>query len=184
MPLSASTPRQHMHTREINCRGYARDDGLWDIEAHLKDTKTYAFANASRGTINPGEPLHEMWLRLTLDEGLNIHEVEAATDYGPYTICGDITPEFAKLKGLQIGRGWMRKVRAQVGGVHGCTHLVELLQTLATVAFQTLSFRDRKEKPEAADSVRTQPPHINTCHALRSDGPVVEREWSEFYTGS
>jgi hypothetical protein len=78
----------------------------------------------------------------------------------------------------------MRKVRSQVGGVRGCTHLVELLQTLATVAFQTLSFRNKKEKSAAADTVRTQPPHINTCHALRSDGPVVEREWSEFYTGS
>ena len=92
--------------------------------------------------------------------------------------------EFAKLKGLQIGPGWMRRVRAQVGGVHGCTHLVELLQTLAPVAFQTLSFRNRKEKPTAVDTEWTQPPHINTCHTLRSDGPIVEQEWSEFYTGS
>jgi len=184
MPLSSSTPRKHIHTREIDCRGYAREDGLWDIEAHLRDTKTYAFANTSRGTINPGEPLHEMWLRLTLDESLNIYEVEAVTDYGPYTICGDITPEFTKLKGLQIGPGWMRKVRSKVGGVHGCTHLVELLQTMATVSFQTLSFRRKKGKPATEETVQVQPPLINTCHALRSDGPVVEQEWSEFYSGS
>jgi hypothetical protein len=182
MPLSVSTPRKHMHTRAIECRGYARDDGLWDIEAHLQDTKTYAFENASRGMINPGEPLHDMWLRLTVDESMQIHEVEAATDHGPYTICGDITPEFAKLKGLQIGPGWMRKVREQVGGVHGCTHLVELLQTLATVAFQTLSFRKRKPRPAGTGSA--QPSHINSCHALRANGPVVEKEWSEFYTGN
>ena len=41
MPLSTSAPRQLMHNRAIECRGYQREDGLWDIEGHLVDTKTY-----------------------------------------------------------------------------------------------------------------------------------------------
>ena len=185
MPLSSSAPRRHLHSRTIECRGYERDDGMWDIETHLQDTKTYAFGNASRGTIHPGDPLHDMWLRLTLDATMHIQDIEAVTDSGPYPICGDITPEFNKLKGLQIGPGWMRKVRGQVGGVQGCTHLFELLQTLATVAFQTVLSRTRADKGAAATGTSNKRPvYIDTCHALRADGPIVKKEWSEFYTGS
>ena len=33
MPLSEPTaPRKHLHTRNGECRGYLRDDGLWEIE--------------------------------------------------------------------------------------------------------------------------------------------------------
>lgn len=41
MPLSPPEPREHIHSRDIILRGYRREDGLWDIEAHLTDTKTY-----------------------------------------------------------------------------------------------------------------------------------------------
>jgi len=53
MPLSASTGRKKIHRRSIECHGYQRDDGLWDIEGHLTDTKTYTFKNRDRGDISP-----------------------------------------------------------------------------------------------------------------------------------
>ena len=58
-----------MHTRHVECRGYERDDGLWDIEGHLVDTKPYDMPNDDRvsGKIAAGEALHEMWIRLTVD---------------------------------------------------------------------------------------------------------------------
>ena len=30
MPLSTAAPRQLMHNRAIECRGYQREDGLWE----------------------------------------------------------------------------------------------------------------------------------------------------------
>ena len=48
MPLPTAVPRKHMHTRDIQCCGYERDDGLWDIEGHLVDTK--AFSTTARDT--------------------------------------------------------------------------------------------------------------------------------------
>ena len=39
--LAAPVPRTHVHTRDVQYRGYRREDGLWDIEAELTDTKTY-----------------------------------------------------------------------------------------------------------------------------------------------
>lgn len=177
MPLSPPAPRKHIHSRDIIMRGYSRDDGMWDIEAHLTDTKTYGFPNRERGNIEAGEPIHDMWLRVTLDDGMLIHDVEAATDYSPFEICGEITPDFKKLIGLTIGPGWTREARQRVGGIHGCTHLFELLGPIATVAYQT-----RVRKTNQVDSGK-KPGHLDSCHALSTDGPVVRDNYPEFYTG-
>ena len=181
MPLSRPTARQHVHTRRIECLGYRREDGLWDIEGHLVDQKTYSFEHDERGTVHSGQPIHEMWLRLTIDEDFLVHDSEAVTDFGPYRICGDITPNFAKLKGIKIGPGWRRKVHDIVGGVKGCTHLVELLSPMATTAYQTLWPIIRKRGGQRSDG---PPMVLNTCHAYAGDSKIVQRYWPNFYTGN
>jgi hypothetical protein len=185
MPLSQSGPRELIHTRRIECHGYRRADGLWDIEGHLVDTKSYTWSNAWRGAVEPGVPVHEMWLRLTLDDELTVQNAEAASDYFPFHICPGAAPHFAKLKGLKIGAGWRRKVRELVGGIQGCTHLVELLTPLATAAYQTIyPLREARERAQNAEGAKVKPEIIDTCHALRSDGAVVKAHWPDFYTGS
>ena len=181
MPLSTPAPRKHIHTREIRCRGYHRKDGLWDIEAFLADTKTYGFDNVDRGRIDAGEPIHGMWIRLTVDEDLVVRDIQAETDAGPYGICPAIAPNFQRVIGVRVGRGWRQKVRDSLGGVEGCTHLTEMLQAMATVAFQTLY-------PVLAKKAKANPrpgrsPLIDSCHAFRSDGEVVKKQWPEHYTG-
>ncbi len=181
MPLSPPAEREPLHRRLIDCRGYRRSDGLWDVEGHITDTKTYSFANQDRGEIRAGEPLHEMWIRLTVDDDMVVRAVEAVTDAGPYRICPDITPAFAALKGLRIAPGWTKAVKQRLGGVHGCTHLVELLGPVATVVYQTLvSLRMKKLNATPPDR---KPAVIDSCHAYRSDGEVVRRRWPNFYTG-
>ena len=148
MSLSPPAPREPIHHRRIDCRGYRRADGLWDIEGHLTDTKSYPFVNSFRGEIGPGAPIHDMWLRLTLDDELTVIKVGAATAAGPFAACPAITPAFAKLEGLTIGPGWRRAVQARLGGVQGCTHLVELLGPLATTAYQTIHVWRAKHHPQ------------------------------------
>ena len=46
--LSAPQPRSPLHTREITFQGYVREDGLWDIEGHLKDYKATPFTTGSK----------------------------------------------------------------------------------------------------------------------------------------
>ncbi len=183
MPLSPSqTPRDRLHTRRIELNGYRRADGLFDVEAHLTDTKAYGFELQDRGHVPPGEPLHEMFMRMTVDGTLTIVAFEAVTDYSPYSICPDIVPAYAKLVGLQIRPGFLRAANERVGGVHGCTHLRELLQPMATVAFQTLSTERVARMAERSPTAR--PALVNTCYAYRDDGPIVARSWPAFYTGS
>ena len=91
--LSAPVPRTLLHTRTIECRGYRRDDALYDIEGHLVDVKSVAFHNMDRGEVEAGEPIHEMWIRLTVDLKLHVVDVEAQTVWGPYAACGDIASQ-------------------------------------------------------------------------------------------
>jgi hypothetical protein len=181
MPLTRAAPRDHIHTRNIRCRGFRRHDGLWDIEGVLEDTKTYSFDNQDRGGIASGEPIHAMQIRLTLDDDLTIKAAEAATDAGPFHICGAIVPVFAALVGEQIGPGWRKSVLEKMGSVHGCTHLTDLLLGPVTVtATQTIAAGRRKRESRNASG---RPALIDSCHAFASDGPIVRRQWPDFYTG-
>ena len=54
MPLSPPVGRQHLHTRRVTCQGFFREDGLWDIEGHITDEKSYAHSNEWRGQLKPG----------------------------------------------------------------------------------------------------------------------------------
>ncbi|MDJ0947938.1 MAG: DUF2889 domain-containing protein [Alphaproteobacteria bacterium] len=185
MPLSEPVPRKRIHTRTFECHGYQREDGLWDIEGRLLDSKTYSFENSWRGKVDPGTPVHEMWVRLTIDEEMRVHAAEAATDYAPFRICPEVAPDFAALAGTRIDLGWTGQVRRLFGGTKGCTHHVELIGRLGTVAYQTLvGQRRKKRESEDATKPRPRPRIIDTCYALASDSPVVREEFPDFYTGS
>ena len=188
MPLSAPAERHPLHTRRIVIDGYERADGLFDIEAQLVDTKSYAFGNQDRGTIEPGVPLHGMWARMTIDTDMLIVAFEAATDFSPYTICPQAAPNFARLAGLRIGRGFVKQANERIGGVHGCTHLRELLGQMGTVAFQTMYSRrigvDGTPNAESTSSSTARPAILGTCLAYAPDSPIVQRMWPGHYTGA
>ncbi|RVU85411.1 DUF2889 domain-containing protein [Leucothrix sargassi] len=190
MPLSSPAARKELHTRVVTCKGYLREDDLWDIEGNMVDTKPYRFENQDRGGyIEAEEPLHGMWVRLTIDDQMKIHAAEAAIDYSPYSNCPSITPDYGKLVGLNIGLGWNKAVRTLLRGTAGCTHLTELLGPMATTAFQTLySGRDQGKTPEVEKPLTYEPKErpalLNTCHTFGVSSPVVKRDFPEFYEES
>lgn len=187
MPLSTPAPREHLHTRSITYQGYKREDGLWDIEGHLIDTKSYVLKNAWRNQIAVGEPLHEMLIRVTIDDGFEIKDIEAVTDNSPFEICPNITSNYKSLIGVLMGAGWRRIIRQKVGGVAGCTHITELLFPMATVAIQTLMpFKptiDKNKQSSSSDDKPKRPFVLNTCHAWSTDSSVVKQHEPDFYTG-
>jgi hypothetical protein len=181
MPLSKPVRRSLQHTREIYCRGYEREDGMWDIEGTLVDSRTYPFKNTDREYISAGEPLHDMKIRLTVDEDLKIHHAEACTDQSPYNMCPDITPAYSCLEGLSIKPGWRRAIRERLSGTKGCTHLSDmLLGPLAVAAFHTVSAARRK-RYQVENGADNKPPMLNTCHTYAADSPVVKRTWPDFH---
>lgn len=185
MALPAPVPRKLMHTRKVTVKGYLREDDLWDIEGHMVDTKPYRFENADRGGhIEADEPLHGMWIRLTLNDQLQIKDIAAVTDFSPYDYCHSIAADYSKLIGITLGPGWNKEVRRLMKGTAGCTHLSELLNPMATTAFQTV-FSGRNEGKSDGntgdDSTSGWPPLLNTCHSYSSNSPVVLRFWPQHY---
>ncbi|KLU27171.1 hypothetical protein EOS_05625 [Caballeronia mineralivorans PML1(12)] len=175
----ARYPRRLMHTRVIECHGYERDDGLWDIEGHLTDFKTTFWPNrAGLRDLPAGEAAHDMAIRLTIDLDMLIHDAVAVTNAGPFPECGAITSKFEVLRGRRITRDWTKTLKPLIGGVEGCTHQWELLGRVATVAFQATN-RARQNKPR---DPRTPPRVLDTCHMYASSSPVVFRRWPQFYT--
>jgi hypothetical protein len=186
MPLpEPEVPRVPLHRRQITLDGYQRTDGLFDIEAHLVDTKSYPFDNMDRGTLAPGDQLHGMWVRLTVDEAMMIHACEAVSDFTPYDICPKAALSMSRLAGVSIGPGFNRAVKERIGGVLGCTHLREVMAQMATVAYQTIApwkwRRDRARRAAAiadGDTSEAPPPRrlpIGSCYAYAEDSPVVRR---------
>ena len=72
MPLPVTdVERELRHTRRVRYEGYKRADGLWDIEAHLTDVKSHDNPMKA-GVRRAGQPIHEMWLRLTIDRHFTV----------------------------------------------------------------------------------------------------------------
>lgn len=181
MSLSRPVPRQLIHTRTVECHGYRRDDGLWDIEGTLVDRKTYSFENMDRGGIAAGEPIHRMTVRLTVDDALVVREAEAFTAFSPYTICGDANTNVPALAGLQIGPGWRAGVKKAMGRTKGCTHVRHMIMgPVAQTAYQTIiPWLNRSTQQPPGD----KPAILDTCLAYATDGPIVARVWPQHATG-
>lgn len=176
MPLSPPAGRTPGHCRTITTQAYRRDDGLWDLEGHLTDVWPTPVPCAD-GMLPAGQPMHDMWLRLTVDRTATIVAAEAASDAGPYgKACGTIVPDYAKLVGVQIARGYRDAIRQLFGRTAGCTHISELATVMGSAAMQAL-WEDMNADPAA------RPAALDGCHALKSDGPQVARFFPRWYRG-
>ncbi len=169
MPLPSPTcARQASHVRTITIQSYSRTDGLWDLEGHLTDVWPQAVRKADT-MLQGGQAMHSMWLRLTLDRNATIVAVQADTDAGPYdAVCGAITPDYEKLVGVRVARGYRDAIRQLFGRTAGCTHMNELAGAMGSAAMQAM-WSDLSPDPDA------KPMSIDGCHALKSSGPQVAR---------
>lgn len=184
MPLSNPVPRALRHTRAIHVEAYARDDGLWDLDARITDIKPRDVTLAS-GVRAAGLPLHELHLRITIDRALVIVEAEAASDAVPYPgFCDTIAPAYQKLIGLSLMKGFRLGLKERLSGVLGCTHLTELAQILPTAAIQAYANDVIQTRDGPGDLLPDRPFQIDKCHALRADGPAVARYYPRWVAKS
>lgn len=178
--LSPAAPRQLLHTRQIACTGWERDDGLWEVEGQLSDVRTHdqddSRGNAAR---KAGEPIHLMSMRITLDDTFTIVAAEAVSRQAPYAECPDINPAYERLVGLRIEAGFTQSVKLRFRGAQGCTHLTELIGPMATTALQAI--RPAMERRRIAQGLPIDdgpmPRLLDTCHALRSGGQAAIVRW-------
>jgi len=180
MALPTAAPeRQLKHRRSIDVHIYARGNGLWEVDARLIDTKTRD-ATLAGGVRPAGMPIHEMLLRLVVDEQLNILEAGSETLWMPYPgHCADHGDAYAQLVGLNLLRGFRQAVQQRLGGVLGCTHLTELTQVLPTAVIQ--AFAGEVIDTRQGGSPDQPPFQIDRCHALRSEGEAVRQYYPRWF---
>ncbi|MEY2618727.1 MAG: hypothetical protein RL522_1729 [Pseudomonadota bacterium] len=173
-----------MHTRSISLEGFVREDGLWDIEVRLVDTKPFPQRLYERGELPPGTPIHDISLRVTVDEALVIREICGATDSTPLNECGQARPPLQHLVGVTLGPGLRQAIERVLGGTRGCTHMREMLANAATAAYQCIPHGRQYLRRAAGipeEPVGDKPPfHVGRCIAWDVDGPVVARVFPQF----
>ena len=172
-PTAARTPT---NARSLRFDGYKRADGLWEIEAELVDTKPADYSLAS-GVRPAGEPIHHMLLRVTFDRDMTIVDAVALTEEMPYPpYCAGTNPDYRKLVGLKLARGFRKAVQERFHDVAGCTHLNEMLMQFPSAAVQTMAF-DRVDTGEGD----TRPFQFDRCMALDTSGEAVRRFFPRWY---
>ena len=178
LPIAAPT-RKLSHHRSIDVRVYARGGGLWEVDAEVRDVR----ANDTRmatGRLPAGLPIHDMLLRLVVDEQFNVIEAGAETRARPDPgACENHGDAYGRLAGLNLMKRFRQNVRERLGGIEGCTHITELSQVLPTAVVQ--AFAGQVLDVSGKDPSAQQPMQIDRCHALRADGPVVQQYYPRWY---
>ncbi|MBJ7313365.1 DUF2889 domain-containing protein [Rugamonas sp. CCM 8940] len=181
MSLSIPVSRRALrHTRAIDIQAFKRDDGLWDLDAHITDIKVNDTLLAS-GLRRGGDALHDLSLRITVDLQLTIVDAEAVSDAVPYPgFCNTIGSAYKQLIGLNLMKGFRHELKARLAGIQGCTHLTELAQILPTAALQAFAndvYSTHDSANASAEQPHDKPFQLDKCHALRTDGGAV----AQFY---
>jgi hypothetical protein len=181
MPLPDPAPRREIHQRGIDMKAYARDDGLFDIEARLVDLKPFPFFRIERAeAIPPGEPLHDLSIRMTIDRDFVVRAIEASSDTTPFALCREAEATLAPLLGARVASGWSSRVKSTLRGAASCTHLMEMLLPMATTALQAVHGLKRENNAIPYDA-ETMASRMDSCYAYSRERSVVKVNWPELY---
>lgn len=170
--------RRRTHLRQISCEAFERDDGLIELEGLLVDTKPTPVRLVTGKAVPPGQPIHQMRVRLGVDRDGVIREAGAYSEASPYPECAGIEAAYRQLVGMRIGPGFPQAVKRLFRGVGGCTHVTELIPPLATILFQVL-WADSDFAAATGDGPAGRPTPVGGCHGLRLDGEVARTYFSD-----
>jgi hypothetical protein len=176
--------RELIHHREFDVKVFKRDDGLWDVEAQLIDTKGKDF-NLVVVQLKKGEPVHFMKILLTINPKMEILFAEAEMLARPYPgYCEQIVPDYSKLVGLNLSKGFRNAVREKMGGINGCTHINELSSIIPTAVYQAfVNEVFPVTVPYDPNRIPKQklPFQFNGCHSWNVNGEVVKKYHPTWY---
>lgn len=179
--MSADADREEIHHRQVDLRFYKRNDGLYEVEGRLIDTKSHPFRRQlTDADLPPGTALHDIFVRMVIDENMLVHDVQARMQATPFAVCVGASETLRPLRGLSIGSGWNKRVRELLGGAASCTHIMELLGPMATTAFQGLA-PQRLARINAQGNESERAGKVNSCYAYSEQRDVVARLWPHLH---
>jgi len=180
-PVTENIERKEIHHRRLDIRFFGRSDGLFEIEGRLLDCKSAPFRRLLQDHDTPaGTALHDIVVRLVVDESLLVHGASATLAASPFTLCREAADTLAPLKGLRMGAGWNKRVRELLGGAASCTHIVELLGPMATTAYQGMAPQRLARMAQAGNDEPKS--RVDSCYSYGKDREVVARLWPHLST--
>jgi hypothetical protein len=182
--MNVDAEREEIHHRQVDLRFYKRTDGLYEVEGRLIDTKSHPFRRQlANDDLPPGTALHDIVVRMIIDESMVVHDVQAHMGATPFAVCAGASETLRPLRGLNIASGWNKRVRELLGGAASCTHIVELLGPMATAAFQGLA-PQRLARMNAQGNESERVGKVNSCYAYSEQREVVARLWPHLHRKS
>ncbi len=174
-------PREELHLRQIQFRGWRRGDGLFEIEASLTDRKPHDFRPPSDvHVVAAGDAIHDLGRPLVIGADMVVREVRTTFDAYPYRQCNGGGESLQALIGLKIGAGWSGEVRKRLPTGDTCAHLRELLIPLASAATIALTSARNPADLDALGPDGT-PRKIDTCYAYGASRELVLQRWPSFH---
>ncbi len=179
--MSENIEREELHHRQLDLRFYKRRDGLYEVEGRLVDTKSHPFRRQlAPGDTPPGQPIHDIVVRLVVDDSLLVHDALAFMVATPFGVCRGAVDTLAPLKGLRIGKGWNKLVREHLAGAASCSHILELMGPLATTAMQGLApQRIAQINQPGNEAMRLA--KVDSCYAYSAGREVVAALWPHLH---
>ncbi len=176
-----------IHDRNYSIKAYRESSTALRLRGQIHDEKP-------PGMYIAGDPdpmsVHLMVVDLVISfPSLEIVSAEVVMEVTPHRGCTSIEPDYSKLVGMSIARGFSRQLKDLFGGPRGCTHVGALLQAMAPVAVQSMwSMRARSmAESDTPVAIATTPEeraqsmafNRNTCHIWSEDGP----QWAQVMAG-
>lgn len=176
-PTPAPLTREELHHRQLDLRFYHLSNGHYEVTGRVIDTKTYPFRlQLATEDLPAGSPVHDIEVRLVVDEALTVQDASAQMRATPFGICRGAQQTLTPLIGLKIAAGWNKKVRDLLGGTSSCTHIMELLGPMATTVLQGVAPK-RIAEIDLPENEAMRKAKVNSCFAYSEEREVVARLW-------
>lgn len=166
---------RYLHKRRIEVDCWLRDDQRLQVVGEIDDDKGMPFQSYQR-LIPAGGNLHTMRVTWIVSEALVVDEAHIEMIDVPGENCYPIAAMAEKLVGLTIVKGFTRELQQRFGGVNGCNHVYALLQAMAPAVLQARYTLQGEARMAAGGWLDLE----NTCHAFRSDGPLIREMRAQY----
>jgi len=169
------------HTRNIGVSTYTVDSNHLVSEGRLTDVRVKDYYKFSGEKVDGGT-LHDLRLILLIRiPELVIEDLEVIIETVPRSDCQLIADSMLPVIGMPITGGFSAKVREIAGGIKGCTHLLNLIITMAPAVMQGYWAYAYQQKPDLNRVMDRKSSGLmrrglkNSCYTWREDGEAYRK---------
>ncbi len=139
-----------LHTRSLTLELAPREDGRLAARGTLLDLRKHGVL-PMLGELQTAGIIHHMWLALALDpatrvlEGVEAGQPAVAFEPSPETggeCCRDPIDRLRALLGERVDAGFATRLRREIGGPRGCSHILTLFQLAASAFARALDLEE------------------------------------------